>query len=433
MSVLVVGAGISGHGAARLARRRGMEAVVYDRDPGALSDLAEEGFRTRGGEWTTDALQGAELVVLSPGVAEHSSPVQDAIAAGLDVWSELEFASRHTDLPIVAVTGTNGKTTTTTLVSDMLTRSGQKAATAGNIGTALSHVVDEPWEVLVVEASSFQLRFIESFRPNIAVVLNVAEDHLDWHRSIAAYRESKARICENQRDDDLLVFGADDQGATLIASRARARTRPVSGRHFPKEGAGVEEGHLHLGDLALPIGVLAVSDPAYLVDLAAAGVAALEAGADLAAVETALLAFRPGAHRRAVVGEWQGILWVDDSKATNPHAAIASIRSFPSVVLLAGGRNKGLDLTGMVRQPNLKAVVALGEARDEIVEAALVQSVAADSIEEAVALAFGLADPGDTVLLAPGCASFDMFASYAARGEAFGSAVRSREGAAWPR
>ena len=433
MSILVVGAGISGHGAARLARRRGMEAVVYDRDPETLSDLAQEGFRTLGGEWTTDALREAEVVVLSPGVAEHTPPVRDAIAAGLDVWSELEFASRHTELPILAVTGTNGKTTTTGLVSDMLTRSGKKAATAGNIGIALSDVVDEPWEVLVVEASSFQLRFIESFRPRIAVVLNVAEDHLDWHRSVAAYRESKARICENQRADDLLVFGADDEGATLLASRARARTRPVSGRHLPVGGAGVEEGRLHLGDLVLPIGVLAVSDPAYLVDLAAAGLAALEAGAELAAVEMALLAFRPAAHRRTVVGEWRGVLWVDDSKATNPHAAIASIRSYPCVVLLAGGRNKGLDLTDMVRQPNLKAVVALGEARDEIMEAASVPSVAAETIEEAVAFAFSLADPGDTVLLAPGCASFDMFESYAARGEAFGTAVRSRAGAAWPR
>ncbi len=420
MKVLVVGAGVSGRAAVRLGLRLGHEMVVYDRDASAVKSVAGS-VRAVFGDWDRDLTTGMDLAVVSPGIPPHAVPVRDCLGAGLPVWSELEFAGRHIDLPIVAVTGTNGKTTTTLLITDMLNRSGLKAAAVGNIGVALSDVADEPWDVLVVEASSFQLRFIVRFRAGIAVVLNAAEDHLDWHGSVAAYREAKARIVERQHPDDLCIYNKEDEGARAIAARAPGRTRG-----FTVEGTEglVREGLFLPGPVALPVSDLLLSDPAYLVDLAAAALAAEEAGAGREGIEAALRAFEPGEHRRAVVLERGGVTWIDDSKATNPHAAVASIEAYQSVILLAGGRNKGLDLTPMVRHPHLKAVVAFGEAQEELLEAAVVAAHAAASVPEAVGIASSLAGRGDTVLLAPGCASFDMFDSYAARGRAFEVAVR---------
>jgi UDP-N-acetylmuramoylalanine--D-glutamate ligase len=425
MRVLVVGAGVSGRAAARLARRLGHQVVVYDQDRYVGHDLSSEGFTLVTGEWSMELLEGIDLVVTSPGVPEHAAPVSDTIDRHVTLWSELEFAARDTRVPIVAVTGTNGKTTVTGLITEMLRRGGSKVTAAGNIGTPLSDVVREPWDLLVVEASSFQLRFVEGFRPDVAVVLNVAADHLDWHGSVDAYRRAKARICGNQTSEDVLVYDADDEGASEIAALAASRTIPVSGRRMPPGGAGIVDGTLRIAEVMLDIGNLAVSDPAYLVDLAAAGMAALEAGAAPDAVSEAAVAFRPGAHRREVIGTWSGVAWVNDSKATNPHAALASIAAFESVVLIAGGRNKDLDLSDVVSAPNLRAVVAIGEAAEELIAAAKGSVHGAESIREAVELADGLTEVGDTVLLAPGCASFDMFESYAARGDAFKAAVRA--------
>ena len=199
MRMLVLGGGISGLGAVRLAGRLGHDVAVYDRDPEVLAGLP--GIDTFGGDWQSDWLNGFDLVVTSPGLPQHSAPITAALAAGLEVWGELEFAARNLTAPIIAVTGTNGKTTVTTLITDMLSASGLRATAAGNIGTALTDLVGSTPDVIVVEASSFQLRFIEEFAPNVAVLLNIAPDHLDWHQTFENYRDAKANLLKNAGPD----------------------------------------------------------------------------------------------------------------------------------------------------------------------------------------------------------------------------------------
>jgi UDP-N-acetylmuramoylalanine--D-glutamate ligase len=328
------------------------------------------------------------------------------------------------------VTGTNGKTTVTLLMADMLDASGLRTVAAGNIGTALSDVAAESWDVVVVEASSFQLRFVETFHPAVSVVLNVVEDHLDWHGSFHAYLAAKANIARNADPNDPLVYDFDDVGAAKLAAGTPAQPVPVSGLERPGGGWGPESGTLVMPFGAVPMEALPVRDPAFLLDQVAAGVAAHIVGAVPDRIVGVLQRFSPSNHRRTVVGEWDGVTWIDDSKATNPHAAIAAVRAYESVVLIAGGRNKGLDLSPLVHQPNLRGVIAIGEAAAEIAVAAPPGRVTtADSMDDAVVAADGIARPGDVVLLAPGCASFDMFDSYAERGDRFAESVRrAKEG-----
>jgi len=424
MTALVLGAAVSGRAASALLRATGEEVVLYDADPAALEDADAD--RIHGGAWDAALLAGVDLVVTSPGVPEHAAPIQDAIAAGVTLWSELELGFRHLDAPVAAVTGTNGKTTVTGLAARMLQASGLRAAAAGNIGDPLSAAVGQQWDALVVEASSFQLRFVETFHARAAVLLNVAPDHLDWHGSYEDYAAAKARILERQTPDDVVVFDADDPGAASLITAATARRVPVSGAALPAGGWGRHGDRLVLGDLEIPLGDLPRSDAVMLVDIAAAAAAASHMGATADGIREGAIGFTTGPHRRQVVGSWDGVTWVDDSKATNPHSALAAIRDHDSVVLIAGGRNKGLDIGVLPLEPNLRLVVAIGEAAAELAASGGPVKIAG-SLEEAVAIADGTARSGDTVLLAPGCASFDMFRSYADRGDRFAELVRSRK------
>lgn len=419
MRTLVLGAGVSGRAAARLAMRLGHRVLVYDRNPvTGLSDLA-----VVSGAWDPLTLEGIDLVVASPGFGERSDAITDALEAGVEVIGEVEFAWREISAPTVAVTGTNGKTTVTTLISDMLTASGMRAPALGNIGNPVSDWTSEELDVLVLEMSSFQLRFIDRFHARVAVITNVAADHLDWHGSVAGYREAKARIVANQAADDVVVFDALDDGATAIAARSAATQVGVAVDGSATVGVIGEE--LVWDGLAVPVSTLAVEDPVYQTDVALAGAAALAMGADPDAVAEVVRNFAPGAHRRQVVFEGAGVRWVDDSKATNPHAALAAIAAYPSVVLIAGGLAKGLDVSPLANAPGVKAVVAIGESAPVLLAAAGERGHAAASMKEAVDLARSIATSGDVVLLAPGCASYDMFESYAARGDAFAAAARS--------
>jgi len=419
MRTLVLGGAVSGSAAARLAARIGYRVTVYDANHAVAQSALAEGFSSVGGPWDPSLLMGMELVVVSPGIPERADPITDALEAGLPVWSELEFASRHVDAPLIAITGTNGKTTVTALIADMLKGSGLRAIAAGNIGLALSDVAGGTWDAVAVEASSFQLRFIDSFRPRVAVVLNLAPDHLDWHGSFAAYRAAKARVFENQGSGDVLVFDGDDPEVEQLVRGAGVRKVDFSG------GAGLDHGDVHIPADAFP-----VDDKALVGDLRAAAVAAVEAGATGAAVEKTIRGFHMGPHRRQPVGTWDGVSWVNDSKATNPHAAVASAESYPSVVLIAGGRNKGLDLAPVANVTTVRHLILIGESAPELAEAAAARQTpytVALSMEEAVAIADEVATSGDTVLLAPGCTSWDMYQSYAARGDDFAELVRKRK------
>lgn len=426
MTILVLGAGVSGKAAAALAERNGHDVRGFDESPRAAAAASRGGVRFSGGSWTADRLDGVELVVTSPGIPEHSPMIRDTLESGVPLVSELEFAYRHATAPVIAVTGTNGKTSTVEAAAAMLTGAGAEVCAAGNIGTAVSDVAEGKWDVLVIEASSFQLRFIDTFRPRSAAILNVTPDHLDWHGTYDAYLQAKQRITSNQGGEDLLVFGADDEGAVAAASGSMARAVPVSGARRPTGGVGPEGGSIVLAGSEMPVPSLG---PDFVCDLTAAALLAERHGATSNAIERTLAAFRPGPHRRQRIGVWGGVEWVDDSKATNPEAAVAAAASFPEVILIAGGRNKGLDLSPMREMPTVRRVLAIGESAGDLVDLAPERTLAVSSLAEAVALADATARPGDTVLLAPGCASFDMFGSYAERGEQFARLVRERKGA----
>lgn len=423
--VLVLGAGMSGRAAARLALAHGMSVTVYA-ESGPTEPVVGYGLAT--GDWDPVLLEGVDLVVTSPGLPERSMPVIDTLERGLPIWSEIEFAFRHLDSPVVAITGTNGKTTVTEATAAMLDASGLDAPATGNIGAPLADYADHAYDVLVVEVSSFQLRFTERFHPVAAAITNVAVDHLDWHGSAYAYRSAKARIFANQTPEDLLVYDIDDEGAAKLAGDAPSELYPVSGVRLPEGGGGVDGRTLRVDDVAVDVSDLVSDDPTHLVNLACAAALALRVGATTEGVAQGAISYRPGAHRRTVVGKSDGVIWVDDSKATNPHAALASIRSHASVILIAGGLAKGIDLTPLTEEENVRMVIGIGEAGPALVEAAGDRGRLAGTLEIAVEVAGGAARPGDTVLLAPGCASFDQFASYGARGDRFAELVDERLG-----
>lgn len=428
MRALVLGAAVSGRAASRLLTRTGVEHSVYDRSAAALAPLAAAGVATLAGEWRPSMLDGVDRVITSPGFSPRSAPLREAAEAGIPVWSEVELAIRRLRCPVVAVTGTNGKTTVVEQATAMLRESGVGAVATGNIGRPVSDVALADWDVAVLEVSSFQLQYCYSLAPRVAVLLNVAADHLDWHGALDDYRAAKARIFRRLGGDDLLVYDGDDPGASALVRSAPGRKVPVFGRDGgPDHGNRSGGAGPALPGGSLPADSLAGMDRAYRVDLTAAAVAALEMGARPAPVARVVRRFHHRPHRRQVVGEWKGVTWVDDSKATNPHAAVAAVACYRSVVLIAGGLNKGLDLSPLARLPNVRLLVAIGESGPELVELASGRrAVTAGSMAEAVAVAGGRARDGDTVLLSPGCASFDMFRSYEERGRVFRRLVEAR-------
>lgn len=426
--LLVLGAGVSGIAAAKLATGLGMSVTLYDRGP--AGPALELGVGVATGEWDREILNGIDLVVASPGFSERSQPIVEILEAGLPIWSEVEFASRHIDKPMAAITGTNGKTTVTEATAAMLDASGIDAPATGNIGAPLSEFTEDALDCLVVEVSSFQLRFTETFHPVAAAITNVAVDHLDWHGSAYAYREAKAKIYSNQTETDLLVYDSDDDGASSMAMDAPSRLVPVSATSVPEGGAGLMGNSLLMGEVAIDVADLTSAEPTHIVNLATAGMLALELGASSDGVVAGAIGYSPGAHRRELVATVGGVNWVNDSKATNPHAALASIRANEEVVLIAGGLTKAIDVTPLAAEPNVGLLIGIGESGPQLVDAAGGRGRLAGTLEVAVEIAARAAQPGTTVLLAPGCASFDQFKSYGERGDRFRELVNETVGAA---
>ncbi|HEX7520830.1 MAG TPA: UDP-N-acetylmuramoyl-L-alanine--D-glutamate ligase, partial [Acidimicrobiia bacterium] len=386
-----------------------------------------------------ERLHWAELVVPSPGVPERHVALVEAGVHGVPIRSEIDLAAERAPMPIVAVTGTNGKTTVTGLIAAMLHESGVRVTAGGNIGRPLIEAVHDDVDVVVAEVSSFQLRFTtESFRPRVAVLLNVAPDHLDWHGGFDAYVAAKARVFANQTADDLLVYNAGDPIARDLAATAPSRTvgyevdvddsveKPwtVRGKGHNRftDDARVAEmmrARWRVGDLPFPT-------PMDRENAIAATETVLDLGVDTDAIVRALQDFARLPHRVELVGKAGGVAYYDDSKATNPHATLHGLEGFDSAVLIAGGRNKGLDL-GVLRSaaPRLRAVIAIGEAAPDIQDAfaGVVSVEPATSMRDAVRAAAARAEPGDVVLLSPACASFDWYANYAERGDDFAREV----------
>jgi UDP-N-acetylmuramoylalanine--D-glutamate ligase len=431
--VVVVGAARSGVAAAELLVRRGARVTLTDARP-----QIEDEERLRGAGVTLElgghraaTLTGADLIVLSPGVPPRIPELDAARDAGVHVTGELELASRWLRGRIVAITGTKGKSTTTTLTGRMLEAGGHHVLVGGNIGLALSAQVESSTDetIHVVEASSFQLESIETFRPWIAVFLNFSPDHLDRHASVQEYAAAKARIFANQTDSDWAVVNADDPAVLELAARGRAR------RALFSMASTIAEGFVLAGDTIVrrrgqhdeplvPLSSVTLLGRHLVADVLAAAAVASLAGVDAAAMVRAVEGFKGLEHALEPVGEVGGVRFVNDSKATNIEAARRAIESFDEgVVVVLGGRFKGGDFRDLL--PPLTArhatVVAIGEARPLIREA-LGQAVAvheAVDMSSAVRTAFASASPGRTVVLAPACSSFDMFRDYAERGRVF--------------
>jgi len=419
VSVLILGSSLRGLDAvARTLVSRGEDVLLFDSEhPGAPEGL-EGRVTVLPSEWHRSFVEGVDRIVTSPWFAENKPPIADALAEGVPVLTEAGFGLEAVTAPVVAVTGTNGKTTVTLAVADMLAKSGVRAVAAGNVGSPVSSLDHDSYDVAVLELSSYQLRFIGRLAPAAATVLNIAPDHLDWHGSMEAYTAAKASIVEGAPESAVFAYNVDDPRVVEIASGAPCVTVPCSGTHVPPGGNGVEGDDLVVGDLRFG---LPITDPSFRLDLCIAATLALAVGASEEGVRLALDGFTLGRHRREHVGTAHGVSFVNDSKATNPHAAVAAALAYPSVVLLAGGENKDLDLSPLVSIPTVRAIVAFGETGPEIAALAGDGAVQTDTLESAFDLAVAIAVEGDTVLLAPGCASFDQFVNYMARGDLFRS------------
>ncbi|NYG56232.1 UDP-N-acetylmuramoylalanine--D-glutamate ligase [Nocardioides perillae] len=465
---VVAGFGVSGFAAADNLLHLGADVTALDEsdagDRREKADLLEVlGARVRLGEGSTATLpDDVDLVVVSPGWRPTAPLLAQAAARGLPLWGEVELAWRLRDperpAPWLAVTGTNGKTTTVRMLESVLRAAGLRTVAAGNVGLPLVEAVmdPEPWDVLAVELSSFQLHWTRSVAAESAAVLNVAEDHLDWHGTLDEYAAAKGRVYEgveracvyNVADPvtEQLVRDADVvEGARAIGFTLGTPGVGMVGvvDDILADRAFVEERQSSAAELCT-VADLPSPAPHVVADALAAAALARAHGVSQQAVRDGLRAFRPDAHRIAAVGEVDGVAYVDDSKATNPHAARASLAAYSPVVWVAGGLAKGAAFDDLVAacRDRLRGAVLLGRDRD-VVAAALarhapdVPVVVVDGGEDGpdrvmdrvVAAAAGMAHQGDTVLLAPGCASMDMFADYGARGDAFAAAVQRRAAA----
>ena len=451
-NILIVGLGVSGIAAARFAKNKGANVTVTDiaeeKELALYAPIAHKlGTTMELGRHNIKTFERADLIVLSPGAPHTILPIKRAEAKGIPILGEIELAARFIREPVVAVTGTNGKTTTTELLGDMLKNSGLKVFVGGNIGNPLIDYADkgESAEIVVAEVSSFQLDTIDTFRPRVGVLLNISADHLDRYPDFEAYVSSKGRIFENQQKGDAAVINVSDPLVRSISKGLKARKLP-----FYHQGNELDEARegavISCGDSQTPpsITIHTKENPKRSLDLsrinlpgrhnienvAAASLAALAVGGTFAGVQSALNDFKGLSHRLEYVATINDIRFVDDSKATNVDAVARALEAFNKpVILIMGGRDKGGDfqtLKKLVHQ-HTKKLIIMGEARDSIKsvlkDACRGGAQTTSTMEDAVLLSYHAAVPGDIVLLSPACSSFDMYSSYAERGDAFCRAV----------
>src|SRR5579862_281891 len=433
--VLVVGLGKSGVASALFLKSRGARVTVSDsKTPDQLKEeiprLLDEGISVETGGHGDRTFQNQDLIVVSPGVPTDAAPLVQARALGEKVIGEVELAAQFFPGKILAITGSNGKTTTTTLAGEVVRNGGFPTVVGGNIGTPAISLVEDATEdtIAVLEVSSFQLETIETFRPHIAVVLNVTPDHLDRHRTFAAYADAKARIFENQKSSDFAVLNADDPTCVGMASRTKAQVFWFSCKKEVNQGGYVRDGRVLFRDASGQREIMQISEiplkGAHNVEnvLAAICVGVLS-NVEPRRIGKAVREFRAVEHRLEYVASIGGVEYYNDSKATNVDATIKALESFPANIhLILGGKDKGSDYTvlnDLLRQ-RVKRVYTIGAAAPKI-ESQIKgpEVVHAETLENAIRKANAVAQRGDVVLLAPACASFDQFKSYEHRGKTF--------------
>ncbi len=441
--LVVLGSGESGIGAAKLAKKKNWEVLVSDK--GIISKERREVLSRIGASWEdeghTEAVMLADLIVKSPGIPDHIDLIQAALAKGIPVISEVEFASRYTEATIVAVSGSNGKTTTATLIQHILKGAGMDSILAGNVGTGFAGALAErDPEVFVLELSSFQLDGIVDFKPDIAILLNITPDHLDrYDYSLEKYADAKFRIGMNQQETDYFIYCLDDPITQESFERnpIAAQLLPFSIENILEEGAWIEDEHIYtktqqtLKLNTMSIYKLALGGRHNLYNSMAAGMASRVLDVRSELLRECLTDFKNVEHRLEFLGKVNGIEYINDSKATNVNATWYAIESMRSeVVWIVGGVDKGNDYTQLEElvKEKVKAIVCLGKDNAKIIKAfgGMVEHIyETSSAAEAVRTSSLVARKGDTVLLSPCCASFDLFEDYEERGRLFKRAVRS--------
>jgi len=433
--VLVVGLGKSGVASALFLKNHGARVTVSDTKSGdelrnEIPVLLDHGITVETGGHGERTFRGQDLIVVSPGVPVDAPPLVQARALGESVIGEIELAAQFLPGPIVAITGSNGKTTTTTLTGEILTAAGFPALVGGNIGTPAISLTDraKPETAIVLEVSSFQLETIQTFRPKVAVVLNVTPDHLDRHRTFEAYVDAKARIFENQQGTDFAVLNADDPTCATLPTRTKAQVFWFSRQKEVQQGAYAHNGNIMFRDGTGQREIMQVSEIPLkgahnLENVLAAACAGALMGCTPEKIRQAVRDFKAVEHRLEFVATIRGVDYYNDSKATNVDATIKALESFPANIhLILGGKDKGSDYTvlnDLLRQ-RVKCVYTIGTAAAKI-ESQIkgAEVVHAETLENAIRKANAAAQSGDVVLLAPACASFDQFKSYEHRGKVF--------------
>lgn len=440
--VLVVGAGRSGLAAVKKLKDLGAEVILTDRQELAnLSGITELGLTAeqlvlgRVPEWTDVQ---ADLIVLSPGVSPQLPFIQEGVSQGAQIWSEVELALRNDPSIKIGITGTNGKTTTTTLVGELAKLTGRPTLVAGNIGVALSDQVDALGQdgIVVAELSSFQLELIDQLRLNIGILLNITPDHLDRHGTVENYLAAKARVFENQTAEDCAILNWDDAAVRALGPKLKARVVYISPTTFLPDGISVKNDEIVSAEKGQVTRILHRKELQLrgnhnIENVMASIAAARELGLSWEKIAEGLRLFQGVEHRQEIVGTFEGILFINDSKGTNTDAAEKALYAFEEpIVLIAGGKNKGLDFHDFMKvvKQQVKSMVLVGMAADEMEQAArdvgVGRIIRAKTFEDAVELAIAEAVPGDVVLLSPACTSWDMFKSYEERGEFFKQLVR---------
>lgn len=428
---VVLGLGRSGVAAARLLRRCGAVVTAVDSGESTLlleraAMLGKEGIAAVTGKDAESEPTRHDLAILSPGIEESAPLVTNVTSKGTSLIGEMEFAFTLAKVPVVAITGTNGKTTTTELTARMLSGAGVRAAACGNIGTPMSELLleEKGWDLFVAEVSSFQLETIRTFRPRVALWLNLSPNHLDRYPSMKEYRDAKLRIFENQTREDWAVVPAGEELPRLKARKITFSVTKEADLTFTQEGK-----ILHHGNLLLDLQKIQLRGPHNAANLMAAFGAGIALGADTARMAAAVGDYTPPAHRCELIGTRGGVRWINDSKATNLDAMEQAIRSVEgSLILIAGGKDKGFEfapIAPLVRE-RVALAILIGEMRHRIArDWQGVPTIMAESLEEAVSTAAAKAAPGSSVLFSPGTSSFDMFRDYIRRGEAFRSVVQA--------
>lgn len=442
--VLVVGLGKSGVASALFLKKHGAKVSVSDTKSGdelrnEIPVLLDNGITVETGGHGDRTFRGQDLIVVSPGVPVDAPPLVQARSLGESVIGEIELAAQFLPGPIVAITGSNGKTTTTTLAGEVMTASGFPTLVGGNIGTPAISLAEraKAGTVIVLEISSFQLETIQTFRPKVAVVLNVTPDHLDRHRTFEIYTDAKARIFENQQGSDFAVLNADDPTCVAMGARTRAQVFWFSRLKEVQQGAWVRDGNIVFRDAGGQREILQVSEiPLKGAHNLENVLAAVSAGALMECapekIRQAVRDFKAVEHRLEFVASIRGVDYYNDSKATNVDATIKALESFPANIhLILGGKDKGSDYTvlnDLLRQ-RVKRVYTIGAAAAKI-ESQIKgpELVHAETLENAIRKANAVAQPGDVVLLAPACASFDQFKNYEHRGKVFKDMVKGLAG-----